>query len=298
VDTQVLYNIFHQESFGLNIAIYFYLTGLSAGSFILSTLAYGFGMSQYKPLGRVGVVLATILLVMAPFFLLIHIGMPHRAWHLFVYLNMTSPITWGSFLLVLYPINCIIYGYFMFKENLKLTRIFGFIGILLAVSVHGYTGFILAFGKARALWNTALMPILFLVSAVVSGIALMILVNIIKDRFFSKTKQINYALIYNLSKLMAWMIVFDLFLVGSDLIILSISHSDAQAVSHLIMRGKFSFLFLIVENLIGKIIPFLLISIPKFRKLSTVIVASILVIIGIFFMRYIVVVGGEFLPLL
>lgn len=298
MDTQVIYNIFHQESFGLNIAIYFYLTGLSAGSFILSTLAYGFGMSLYKPLGRVGVVLATILLVIAPFFLLIHIGMPHRAWHLFVYLNMTSPITWGSFLLVLYPINCIIYGYFMFKENQKLTRIFGFIGIPLAISVHGYTGFILAFGKARALWNTALMPILFLVSAVVSGIALMILVNILKDRFFSKTKQINYDLIYNLSKLMAWMIVFDLFLVGSDLIVLSISHSDAQAVSHLIMRGKFSFLFLVVENLLGKIIPFLLIAIPKFRKLPTVIAASILVIIGIFFMRYVVVVGGEFLPLL
>ena len=298
METQVLYNIFHQESFGLNIAIYFYLTGLSAGSFILSTLAYGFGMNQYKPLGRIGVVLATLLLIMAPLFLLFHIGMPQRAWHLFVYLNMVSPITWGSFLLVLYPINCIIYGYFMFRDNYKLTRIFAFIGIPLAISVHGYTGFILAFGKARALWNTALMPVLFLVSAVVSGIALMILVTIIKDRYFSQAKQINYELIFNLSKLMAWMIVFDLFLVGSDIIVLSISHSDAQAVSHLIMSGKFSFLFLIVENLLGKIIPFLLIVIPKFRKLPTVAAASILVLIGIFFMRYVVVVGGEFLPLL
>lgn len=298
METQVLYNVFHQESFGLNIAIYFYLTGLSAGSFILSTLAYGFGMDQYKPLGKIGVVLATILLVMAPFFLLVHIGMPHRAWHLFVYLNMASPITWGSFLLVLYPINCIIYGYFMFKDNQRLTKIFGFIGIPLAISVHGYTGFILAFGKARALWNTALMPILFLVSAIVSGIALMILVMVVRDRFFSKSKHINSELIYSLGKLLAWMIVFDLFLVGSDLIVLSISHSDAQAVSHLIMRGKFSFLFLIVENIFGKIIPFLLLVVPKFRRLATVIAASILVVIGIFFMRYVVVVGGEFLPLL
>ncbi|MCK4430693.1 MAG: polysulfide reductase NrfD, partial [Candidatus Aminicenantes bacterium] len=118
MDTQVIYNIIHQEAFGLNIAIYFYLTGLSAGSFILSTLAYGFGMKQYKPLGKVGVVLATMLLIIAPFFLLIHIGIPYRAWHLFVYLNFASPITWGVFLLVLYPINCIIYGYFMFKGNM------------------------------------------------------------------------------------------------------------------------------------------------------------------------------------
>jgi len=298
LDTQVLYNIIHQDAFGLNIAIYFYLTGLSAGSFILSTLAYGFGLKQYKPLGKIGVVVATIVLIIAPFFLLIHIGMPSRAWHLFVYLNMASPITWGSFLLILYPINCIIYGYFMFKENTKLTRIFGFIGIPLAISVHGYTGFILAFGKARALWNTALMPILFLVSAVVSGIALMILVVIIKDRFFSKEKKIDRELILSLGKLMAWMIVFDLFLVGSDLIVLSISHSDAQAAAHLILAGKFSPLFLIVENLLGKIFPFIILVVPRFRTIPWVIIASILVVIGIFFMRYVVVVGGEFAPLL
>jgi tetrathionate reductase subunit C len=298
METQVLYNINHQEAFGLFIAIYFYLTGLSAGSFILSTLSYGFGMEQYKPLGKVGVVLATILLIIAPLFLLLHIGAPYRAWHLFVYLNWSSPITWGSFLLVLYPINCIIYGYFMFKNNLKLTRLFGFIGIPLAISVHGYTGFILAFGKARALWNTALMPILFLASAIVSGIALMILICIIAGRFFSKEKKINKDLIFSLSKLLAWMIVFDLFLVGSDLLVLSISHSDAQAALQLLLGGNFSFLFLVVENLLGKIIPFILLVVPRFRNLATVTIASILVVVGIFFMRYVVVLAGEFTPLL
>jgi tetrathionate reductase subunit C len=298
VDTQVLYNIVHQEAFGLNIAIYIYLTGLSAGSFILSTLAYGFGMSQYKSLGKTGVVLATVLLLIAPLFLLIHIGVPHRAWNLFFYLNWASPITWGSFLLVLYPINCIIYGYFMFKEKLKATKIFGFIGIPLAIAVHGYTGFILAFGKARALWNTALMPILFLVSAIISGIALMILVCIIKDRFFTKEKRIDLDLIFSLGRLMAWMIVFDLFLVGCDLIVLSISHQDAQAAARLLLSGKYSLLFIVVENLLGKILPFVLLVVPGFRRLTTVAAASVLVVVGIFFMRYIVVVGGEFIPLI
>ncbi len=298
MDTQVLYNIVHQEAFGLNIAIYFYLTGLSAGSFILSTLAYGFGLNQYKPLGKIGVVLATGLLIIAPFFLLIHIGMPHRAWHLFVYLNFESPITWGSFLLVLYPINCIIYGYFMFKERMKPTRIFGFIGIPLAILVHGYTGFILAFGKARALWNTALMPILFLASAIVSGIALMILVCIVRDRFFSKEKKVGQELMFSLGRLLAWMIVFDLFLVACDLIVLSISHADAQAAAQLILSGKFSLMFLVIENGLGKIVPFILLVVPRFRSTTTVIIASILVIIGIFYMRYVVVLAGEFIPLI
>ncbi len=175
--TQLLYDIHNGETFGTLIAIYFYLTGLSAGSFIISTLSYGFGFERFKPLGKIGIVIATLLLVAAPMFLLAHSGQKFRVWHLFVYLNFTSPITWGSFLLILYPLNCIVYGFFMFRGRKQLTRTFGLIGIPLALMVHGYTGFILAFGKARPLWNSSIMPLLFLVSAMVSGIAMMIIVS-------------------------------------------------------------------------------------------------------------------------
>lgn len=220
MDTSVLYNIFPQEAFGAFIAVYFYLTGLSAGSFVLSTLAFVFGMDKYKPIGKIGVILATMFLVMAPLALIVHVGQPLKSWHLFVYLNVTSPITWGSFLLTLYPINCLIYAWFMFKENLKMTRLFGTIGIPLAIFVHGYTGFILALGKARALWNSALMPFLFLVSAMVSGIALMILISLVKDKFFSKEKVINRDLIFGLGNFLAAMILIDIFLVLSDVLVL------------------------------------------------------------------------------
>ena len=92
METTLLQTVEHGHAFGLSIAIYFYLTGLSAGSFIISTLAYGFGFEKFKPLGKVGVVIATLLLIAAPMFLLAHSGRPLRAWHLFVYLNATSPI--------------------------------------------------------------------------------------------------------------------------------------------------------------------------------------------------------------
>ena len=243
MDISVLYNVFPQETFGTLIAVYFYLTGLSAGSFVLSTLAFVFGMEKFKPIGKIGVILATLFLVMAPLALLVHVGQPFKAWHLFVHLNITSPITWGSFLLTLYPINCVIYGFFMFRGNKPMTRLFGTIGIPLAIFVHGYTGFILALGKARALWNTALMPFLFLISAMVSGIALMILISIVKDRFFSKEKTINRELVFGLGQLLVAMILIDLFLVLSDVLVLLVSHAEAQEVAHLILRGKFSFLF-------------------------------------------------------
>ncbi len=296
---QLLYDIHNGETFGTLIAIYFYLTGLSAGSFIISTLSYGFGLERFKPLGKIGVVIATLLLVAAPIFLLAHCGQRLRAWHLFVYLRFTSPITWGSFLLTLYPINCIVYGYFMFRGDKRFTRIFGLIGIPLALMVHGYTGFILAFGKARPLWNSSIMPLLFLVSAMVSGIAMMILVSFIRDRFFTKERTINTDLLSSLSKMLGWCLVFDLFLTATEVAVHSISHLGDQESAALLLTGPFAGLFLILENILGKAVPAAITLTPRARRLvPLLLLASILVMVGIYTMRYNVVVGGEYIPLL
>jgi tetrathionate reductase subunit C len=297
--TQLLYDIHNGETFGTLIAIYFYLTGLSAGSFIISTLSYGFGFERFKPLGKIGIIIATLLLVAAPMFLLAHCGQRLRVWHLFVYMRFTSPITWGSFLLTLYPINCIIYGFFMFRGNKRLTRIFGFIGIPLALMVHGYTGFILAFGKARPLWNSSMMPLLFLVSAMVSGIAMMILVSVIRDRFFTKARMINMDLLSALSRMLGWCLVFDLFLTATEIVVHSISHLGAQESTALLLTGPFAGLFLVLENLLGKVVPTIITLTPRTRLMvPLLVIASILVMIGIYTMRYNVVVGGEYIPLL
>jgi tetrathionate reductase subunit C len=89
----LLYNVSHEVPLGPLLALYFFMTGLSAGSFILSTLAYGFGIKRFKPLGKIGVVMATVLLVLAPLNLIADLGQPWRFWHLFPYLNLTSPIS-------------------------------------------------------------------------------------------------------------------------------------------------------------------------------------------------------------
>ncbi len=296
---ELLYDVDHQVTFRWLIALYFYFTGMSAGSFVISTLAYGFGMTKFKPAGKVGVVMATVLLFIAPIMLLLQVGWPVRSiWNHFTYLNFHSPMTYGAFLLMAYPINCVIYAYFMFKGDMKRTKMFGLIGIPLAITVHGYTGFILAFGKARAFWNTALMPFLFLVSAIVSGLALMILILMIKDRFFSKEKKVNAEIVYTLASMLGWMIVFDLFLVFCDISTLSISHAEAKETAHLILFGEMSPLFLGIENLFGKIIPMIIVLTPKFRNIKTIAIACAFVVVGILFMRFVVVYGGQALPII
>ena len=283
---------------GIPIATYFYLTGLSAGSFIISTMAYGFGWVRFKPLGKIGVVMATLLLMAAPVILLVDLEQPLRFWHLILYLRITSPITWGTFLLSLYPMNCMVYGYFMFKGDLRRTKFFGLIGIPLALMVHGYTGFILALGKARVLWNTAIMPPIFLVSAMVSGLALMILVVIVKDFILQRKKEPDRVLIYALGKFMVASILLDLILIGIDLSVLLTSTTEAYHAAHMLLNGEFSFLFLGVEIGLGAILPLFLLLFPFTRHwIPAFVLASVLAMVGIFAMRCIMVIGGLSLPL-
>lgn len=297
-DVVITYNVTHEAPLTILIAVYFYMTGLSAGSFILSTMAYGFGIAKFKPIGKVGVVMAVLLLMLAPLNLIADLGQPQRFWYLFPYLNATSPVTWGSFLLTLYPVNCLIYAFFMFKGNAKLTRTFGLIGIPLALSVHGYTGFILALGKARALWNTALMPTYFLISAMVSGIALMILVVIIRDRFFTPEKRINREIVSTLVTMLVFTMAFDLFLALSDVLVLLTADAEAREAAMMMLTGSFRPYFLGVEIGLGAALPLLLYLIPATSKrYGFIALASVLVMVGIFAMRYVMVIGGITVPL-
>jgi len=298
--TKLLYDVPHQTTFAWLISIYFYFTGLSAGSFVVSTMSYGFGIKMYKPISRIAVITATACLGIAPVALLMQVGWPIRSiWNHFTYLNFASPMTYGAFLLVGYPVVCVFYALYMFRENFKMTKLLGSIGIPTAIATHGYTGFILAFGKARPYWNTALMPTLFLVSAIVSGIALMILLVMIIFRFLKKERAVPSDIVEGLAKILAWAIVVDLFLTFCDIAVLSISHEGAQRMAWLILGGSFTPLFVIVENLVGKVLPMIVCFTPRLRQNKIVLaLAAALVVLGIFFMRYVTVFGGQVLPLM
>ncbi|MEK6775514.1 MAG: NrfD/PsrC family molybdoenzyme membrane anchor subunit [bacterium] len=306
-NVNLLYNSPHQIPLGILLAQYFYLTGLSAGSFVVSVIAILGGKTEYKPLGKIGAVVAPLCLILAPMNLLVEMAQPLRAWHLMTYLpgyiNPKSPITYGVMLLTAYPISAIIYAFFVYTGNMKMSKVFAIIGIPLAISVHGYTGFIIALGKGRALWNTALMPTLFIVSAMVSGIALMILAAIIRNVYFSQGKteeeiEADRKLIYGLGKFLGAVIIFDLFLILNAVLVLLTSSKGAWHAAELLLWGRYSLDFLGVEILLGSVIPLFMVFYPKTAtSLKGLTIASILVMVGIYAMRYSVVIGGQSVPL-
>lgn len=334
---QVTYlaNVEHPVQLGYLIAIYFFYTGLSAGSFVLSSLGTVFGIKKYKPIAKAGVVMAVALLAIAPLHLIADLEQPGRFYTLFFHLNPRSAISYGTFLLTLYPINSAIYLWFMMRKDFvlgaqnltgfrqklyqflafgktdlsdqamakdeKWVKRLGTIGVPLALLVHGYTGFILADIQARALWNTGLMPLIFLMSAMVSGTGLLILVLLLTQRFFSPERRITRerkALIQDIAQLMKWFIVVDGTLMVIDFIGLYYGNAAGHAAGELFLYGSHSTMFLGVEVGLGLLLPFLLTLWSKTRKsLTWISIASVLTLIGVIAMRLNFVVGGQQIPL-
>ena len=301
-DINVVYSVQHQLPLVMFIGQYFFFTGLSAGSFVISVIATLLGRKEFKPIGKITALLAPILLIIAPLNLILDLEQPLRFWHLFVFYNWTSPITYGSFLLTAYPIMGIIYAIMVYTNRQKAAKILGILGIPLAISVHGYTGFILALAKARALWNTAAMPTIFLVSAMVSGIGLVVIIAAARWKWFDKAATVEQRekdkrLIIQLAQFMAYIIMLDLFLILSDILVLLTAHSDAYQAGMLILTGNFAPLFLGVEIFLGSLVPMVLVLGPTRKSMKAIVIASILVNIGVYAMRFVMVIGGQSIPL-
>lgn len=325
------FNTHHEIYWGLLIALYFYYTGMSAGSFILTSLGTVFGIEKYKKVAKVGVLMAIVLLAFAPIHLLFDLAQPGRFLNLFLYVNGTSAMSWGVYLLILYPVDLLIYAWFMFRQDFvkgmngtgfkaglyrfllfgktdlspaalendkKKGKFFGTLGVPLALAVHGYTGFILGNVQARAIWHTPLMPIIFLMSAMVSGTGLFIIVLMLVEKFkFGKLGADIKSLIADMANLMKWFIVVDGALMVIYFIVLWYSNDAGYAAAYFLLHQD-AWSFLGLENGLGMLLPLLILLSKKARQsIPAVVAASVLTIIGVLAMRINLVIGGQKLPL-
>ncbi len=295
MDASVLFNVPHEVPWKVYIPLYFYFTGLSAGSFILSTLSTVFGIKRFKPMALPAAIISFLLLLLAPACLILDLHQPLRFWHTLVpeYFNNTSALSYGSWLLTLYPIANLIYIYFIFVKYDRITRVLGMITVPLAIFVHAYTGFAFALVRARAWWHSALMPGFFLTSALLSGIALLLVVALIMDRY--KKEKLELELFKSLRLMMIGILLTDLFWNGSFWLTLLVSTADGYASVMLAFHEK---LYLWGEIFSGMLVPLVILVLPWTRShRAWLCIASILIIGGVFLMRYSVVFIGFDVPL-
>lgn len=282
------YDIFHRLTFDWMIPTYFFLGGLSAGLFFIA-VTFNHWKKEYKPLAQVAAVLSPLCLAPGMGLLILDLGRPFRFWRLMVTFKPTSAASWGVWLLSIFFVLSASYAYLLIKgEDLKAKKI-GYLGLPFALFTATYTGVLLAQMQGKALWHTALLPWLFLVGALISGLAFVILAGIaigkteeLGDRFFS------------LGKILAWLVALELGMIFTEVLILLNGGTDSVLSAKVFLTGNYSFLFWGIEILLGAVVPILILFNPnKAKNLSFQSVAAMLVLIGIYAMRFVVVMAGQ-----
>ncbi len=194
------------------------------------------------------------------------------------------------------------------KSDEKAIKILAGVGIPVACFLHGYAGFIFGSVKANALWMTPLMPVIFIMSAVVSGIALCILTYIVTyeiKKLLSNRKKSSYKysskeelasvelnVIKITAKYLLFFLIFAISLELLDLIFRGYTAVKSWDILRSVIYGKdFTNIFILQYGL-GNLIPFILLLMPRLTIRRTII-AVILVLFGVFMMRWNVVIGGQ-----
>jgi formate-dependent nitrite reductase membrane component NrfD len=287
------YNVWHINPYGLLIVAYFFLAGISGGAFLVSAFAKVYGKERYDAIVKTGAVIAIILISIAGICLWLDLARPMRVYLLLIKFNPLSPISWGGPVISLFAVCTLFYIYYLLiAPNDARARLFAKIGTVFALILTSYTGLLLSMAKARPLWHSAIMAPLFFISSCISGLALIMLVANILDKYSPGDDVLRI-----LRRVMIIFIVIDIFFL-SDMYVLYIGLSEAQEIALLLLVGEFAFLFLGVELLIGSVCPIIILSTERLGGTkSGQIAASVLSLVGVFTMRYIIVIIGQHFPL-
>lgn len=314
------------------IVVYPYITGLVAGAFILASLVKVFNVKEVQPTYRLSLLTALSFLIVAPLPLLLHLGHPLRSYEIFLTPNLSSAMAmfgfvyaWYLMLVLLleiwfeyrkdmviwaekekFPMNWVYKIISLFSKDIsekavsfdkRAVKAITIIGIPSAFLLHGYVGFIFGSVKANPWWSSVLMPIVFLFSAIVSGIALVLLLYMIIIP--AKGKQIDMKCLDKIASFLFYAVIVDFSLEALDFIHrLYESEESIKILSQLVLNKLFISL-IVMQILLGMLVPLgILIFIKllnfnaELRKLLYF-VSAILIQVGIFSTRWNVVIGGQ-----
>jgi len=287
----------NQVPWGMPIVMTIYFIGLSAGSLVLSSLSAVFGQKEYKGFARVSAYLAALLLIGALLSLGLDLGRPERIGLAFLYLNPTSIFSWNGFLYSSYILICFVYLWAMFREKEKLVKVIGILAVIWAVGVHSGTGAIFGFVSARELYHSPLTPPSFVIAALSSGTALIIILLVLTFKYTNRF--LDSQLIIGLSKLLLAFILVVLYFILVENLTRGYSPANYEATHFLLFSGNvYCLVFWIGLILIGSIIPAIILFNPKTNNsIGWIVFSSVLVVIGVLCERIIIVIPGQVFPL-
>ena len=276
------YSVVSELAYDSLVVLGFFFAGLSAGAYLFSVAA-NYWIREFKPLARTAGFIAPVGLAVTLLVLLLDLGQPFRAWGLLISPNLSSPVTWGSWFLGILFLLSLAYARLLRKGEEEKAKRYGLIGIPFAFFAAMYSGVLLSMAPGRALWHTPLLPLLFLNGALISGLAVTMLLS----------RRAEYgSLLAKMGRLVALLVVLETGLVFIELIVLLNGGTEAVNAAKALLVGGYSGLFWVLEVVLGALIPAVILFRRGAGNLSRV-VATILVLVGVYTMRHIVVIGGQ-----
>jgi Ni/Fe-hydrogenase subunit HybB-like protein len=324
---------------GLLVVLYPYLTGLVAGAFILASLERVFHVKEVEPTYRLALLTALAFLIVAPLPLQFHLGHPERSFQIFLTPNPRSAMAMFGFVYLWYlTVVLLLELWFDYRKDfvlwarqatglkrwfyytltlgatdlseksLKFDDVAGrwitIIGIPSAFLLHGYVGFIFGSIKANPWWSSVLMPVVFLFSAIVSGIALVLILYMFTTMV--RSKRVDMACMDKLAMFLFYAIVIDFSLEMLDFIHRLYEAEESISILSQMISSRLFISLIILQVLLGTLVPLTTLGIlspalwkgglvkttAELRRLAYFGSAG-LVLIGIFSIRWNVVIGGQ-----
>ena len=314
------------------IVLYPFLTGLVAGAFILASLERVFRVQAVKPTYRLALLTALSFLLVAPLPLQLHLGHPERSFEMYLTPHRTSAMAMFGFVYLWYLMAVLVLeiwldyrrdivvlsesttgwrrwiyrmmtlgSHNLSERALAIDERVGYlitvIGIPSAFLLHGYVGFIFGSVKANPWWSTPLMPVVFIFSAMVSGIAAVMVLYMLMT--WSRGRSIDMRCVDTVSRYLFYTFIIDFSLEMLDLIHRIYESDESFRSLDFMVHTKLYLSHIVVQIVLGTVTPIALLGLTQVVKLTEMArkriyaLAGCLTLIGIFAMRWNVVIGGQ-----
>ena len=313
------------------IVLYPYITGMVAGAFIVSSFYHVFRMQKLKSIAKFALVSSFAFLCFATVPLLNHLGSPERAFNIMLTPNFSSAMSGFGFVYSFYMLIVVLEIWFCYRDELiekyhkskgivksifyiiilgdtntnentrkfdkKLIIFLAGFGIPIACILHGYVGFLFGSIKANLWWSTPLMFIIFIFSAIVSGLS--VLIFLYQFVHWLRKKSVDQECLDLMSK---WLWGFMIIAVTLEMMeILSIAYENTErwTILRQLIDGKLKISYVYLQIGLFSIVPFLILSVTSLGKLNTKLknfliwMSSGMLLLQVLFMRWNVVIGGQ-----
>ena len=314
------------------IVLYPFITGLVAGAFILASLERVFRVRAVKPTYRLALLTALSFLLVAPLPLQLHLGHPERSLEMYLTPHRSSAMAMFGFVYLWYLMAVLLLEIWLdYRRDIVLKAqsttglarvvycaltlgsnniserslsiddrvgyVITLIGIPSAFLLHGYVGFIFGSVKANPWWSSPLMPIVFIFSAMVSGIAAVMLLYMASTRL--RGKEIDIRCVDVIAQYLLYTFVIDFSLEMVDLLQRIYEADESFRSLDFMVHTRLWTSQVIIQIILGTVTPIALLGLTQVVKMSEATrkriyaIAGSLTVVGIFAMRWNVVIGGQ-----